>query len=103
MQILRFKLTRDDQTVTAFPAGARVLSVGCKPGEDVISIWALCNETYASEPRTFRVVGTGWKTELPESAVFLGTAFETTPGFEPSRPQTFAWHVFEIPRAEHSP
>lgn len=99
MQILRFKLTRDDVTNAALPAGARVLSVGVKPGEDRISIWALCPETYASEPRTFRIIGTGWNVDLPPSAIFLGTAMETRDGFDPAHPQTFCWHVFEIPRA----
>lgn len=98
MRILRFKLS-GDRTVLSMPADARVLSVAVKPGDDHVSLWAICpsGEPTGPEIRRFQVIGTGWNVELPAAAIYLGTAIETTPGFAPQRPQTFCWHVFEMP------
>lgn len=98
MRILRFKLD-DGKTVIGMPPDARVLSVAVKPGDGSVSLWALCPNGEPTGPvrRAFQVVGTGWKVELPADAIYLGTAIEVTPGFEPGRPQTFCWHVFELP------
>ena len=107
MQILRFKLPGEHNAVK-MPSGSRVLHIAVKPGETFVSLWALCPHVDPipswNETRHFRVIGTGWKVELPESAIYLGTAMEVTAGFEPGRPQTFCWHVFEVlPVAEFRP
>lgn len=98
MRILRFKL-KADKTVLGMPFGARVLTVAVKPGDDCVSLWAICpsGEPTGPERRQFHVIGTGWNVELPADAIYLGTAIETTPGFAPQSPQTFCWHVFELP------
>lgn len=98
MRILRFTLS-GDKTVLSMPAGARVLTVAVKPGDGCVSLWAMCpsGEPTGPEIRRFQVIGTGWNVELPAGATYIGTAIETTPGFAPQHPQTFCWHVFEIP------
>jgi hypothetical protein len=98
VRILRFTLT-EDKTVLGMPAGARVLTVAIKPGDNHVSLWAISpnGEPDGPERRCFQIIGTGWKVDLPDGATYLGTAVETRPGFDPRYPQTFCWHVFEMP------
>lgn len=71
------------------PDNAQVLQVAIKPGDEWISLWALCRAGPVNEvPRRFWCVGTGWNV-LPgaQRMEYVGTAIETD--------SATVWHVFE--------
>lgn len=95
--VLRYELQPSLDPVQ-IPLGynAQVLSVGIKPGDGCVSMWALVPQlTTGKLPgwlRTFYCVGTGPAWQLPSENVaklqHIGTVIEPNSGT--------VWHVFEV-------
>ena len=69
------------------PCGAEVLSIGIKPGDSVVSLWALVpKEPLDEEPLRFWCVGTGWTLPGDAKLEHVGTAIEPE--------SATVWHVF---------
>lgn len=86
--IYKYPLVITDRQVVELPVGARLLHVDDQFGQ--LHLWALVEQYAPTEPRTFRIVGTGH--HFDDSARFsehVGTVM-TPP---------FVWHVF----TEHAP
>lgn len=82
----------DSETDLLLDEGVEILSVGLQYSPqwrtETIVFYAYCEDGAPTNPRRFRVVGTGH--ELPEGAIHRGTV-----------PQgLFVWHLVEVPIPE---
>lgn len=88
--VLRYQLspsTKPQELI--MPADAEILSVGIRPGDLRVSLWALCRcGEHAPVARLLWCVGTGPDWEMPADLNIrhVGTAIEQT---------ATSWHVFE--------
>lgn len=86
--IWRFELPIEDSPVVDMPRGARVLHdpPSGRGDPDRIEIWAEVDVREKSEPRAFRVVGTG--NPLPgDCGRFVGTVL--------THGGVYVWHLYE--------
>jgi hypothetical protein len=85
--IWRYRLPLAEAPHISMPAGAEVLSVAVgRGGGQFIEVWARVDPSATTEPRAFRVVGTGHP--MPDdTGRFLGSL-----QFDQGR---FVFHVFE--------
>lgn len=84
--VWKFQVNTADEVETRMPRGARVLSVGEQRG--VVYIWALVDPAEPTEPRRFRIAGTGHSVAPEHIANFVG-AFHMMGG-------NLVFHVFDI-------
>ena len=86
MNIWKFPLFVSDEQSVDMPADAAILAVQVQNG--VPCIWALVGPSFAPEPRTFRMVGTGH--EFDGNGKHVGT-FQLASG-------ALVFHLFEMSR-----
>lgn len=92
LTIFRYRLPIEDAPTILMAEWAEVVSVGPpRDGSDELDLWAIVDPRNPSEPRGFRVVGTGGPIP-PDSDRFIGTV-ATHSG-------ALVWHVFETYRIE---
>lgn len=89
--IHRYELIIKDEQRIAMPRGARVLSADVKPGDGVISVWALVDDDEPKESRVFKVVATGQHLGMVELDDFV---FVDTVVMRRWDGAVFCWHVF---------
>lgn len=63
------------------PRGAEIKATACNGG--ALSFWAVVDPNAPTEPRRFRIFGTGWSVE--PGYTYIGTGFDGP----------FVWHLFE--------
>lgn len=76
----------DDIQIIIMPGGAEILHVGVQ-GENLvprICLWAYIDPGAETQPRTFRVFGTGH--DLPTKHEYVGTV----------QMGSYVWHIFEV-------
>ncbi len=82
--IWKIELKPNDIQTVEMPAGARILH--CREQDDVPCIWFLCDPDVLTQPRRFRMYGTGHEEEV--FGQYLGTCM--------LRDGRLVVHVFEI-------
>lgn len=83
--IWKYEIAIADEQVIQMPGGAEILTVQVQHGTPCI--WAIVDSDNASNPRRFRMYGTGHKVD--ETGTYVGT-FHIRNG-------TLVFHLFVIP------
>lgn len=86
--ILKFELeARHASELVTMPAGSQIISAAFQNGR--IVMWALVDPDKPRVTRQVWVLWTGWDTDLPANAQFIGTVQMGNP---PAGP--LVWHIF---------
>lgn len=85
MRIWKWRIDVTDMQTVIMPIGAKLLDVQMQNGE--CCIWALCDHTAPTEPRTIAIYGTG--NQMPEDHGEYIATFQMRGG-------ALVFHAFEV-------
>jgi hypothetical protein len=87
LKVYKYEVPVEDEFSLEIPAGATILSFQAQ--REVPQIWALVNPSEPTEPRQFRLAGTGHSiADFEHELKFIGTC-QMAGG-------ALVWHLFEL-------